>query len=159
MQKVHFTKKQFDELKSNSEENYKKLGEINCPILKKKVSFNAKGLDHLKAKSWNHARNEHDQWMRLKLLHHASSVIKNSHTLQGIEQGNRFERIKINSRWEHKMAYVRYFEFISIEDDCRIRIIVKQIGDAQPYFWSIVPYWKQTNDRRRKMFEGNPEED
>jgi hypothetical protein len=159
MQRIRFTKKEFDELKSNSEDNYKKFGEINCPVLKKKVIFNVKGMDHLKTKSWNHPRNEHDQWMRFKLLHHAPHVIKNSHTLQGIEQGNKFERIKVNSRWETKMMHVRYFEFISIEYDCRIRIIVKQVGESQPYFWSIVPYWKQTNDRRRKMFEGNPEED
>jgi len=96
--------------------------------------------------------------MRLRLLHLAPEVIKKSHTVQGILSGNRFERIKVNSRWETKMMYVTFYEFISIVKKCRVRIIVKQIGSARPYFWSIVPYWKQ-GDYGKKMFEGNPEED
>ncbi len=149
----------FNELKQNAENLYKNFGEVYCSYLQKKVIFNVKGLDHLKMKSWNHARNENDQLMRFKLLHFAPNIVKKSHTLQGIEHGNKFERIKINNRWENKMVYVRYYEFISIEGEYRMKVIIKQIGDAQPYFWSIVPHWKQTNQRRKKMFEGNPEED
>lgn len=153
-----FTKKEFDAVKSEAEGFYKNIGEVSCPYLNAIVSFNAKGLDHIKMKKWNHARNERDQFVRLKLLHLAPAILKKSHTLQGLDQGNRMERIKINSRWESRMVLVSYHEFIGILSGCRLRIVVKKIGDSPYYFWSIVPYWKQGN-YRKKMFEGNPEED
>ncbi len=81
-----------------------------------------------------------------------------SRTLQGIKNGNQFERIKVNSRWETKMVYVTYYEFISILDNCRIRIILKKVADGPIYFWSIVPYWRQRQNKR-EMFEGEPESD
>jgi hypothetical protein len=156
---IEFTKKQFDEIKYVAEERYKKVGSIHCPVLKLDVAFNAKGLDHIKLKSWNKARNEKDQYTRLKLLHLVPEIITHSHTLQGEMSGNRFERVKINSRWEHKMCLVNYFEFIAIVHSCRLRVIVKRVNGGPAYFWSVVPYWKQGNDRKKRMFEGNPEDD
>ena len=158
MTEIIFTDEEFEKVKSIAEAEYKKIGDVQCPFLKTTVSFNAKGLDHLKLKRWNHAREKKDQWVRLKLLHLASEVIKSSHTLQGIDEGNKFERIKINSRWEKKMVRVAYYEFISVLQGCRIRIVVKKIDDGPAYFWSIVPYWKQ-GTFGKKMFEGNPEVD
>lgn len=151
-------KEEFDALKSEVEEAYQNIGEVSCPYLNSTVAFNAMGLDHLKMKRWNHARNGHDQLIRLKLLHLAPEILKKSHTLQGIEQGNRMERIKINSRWESRMILVSYHEFIGVLSGCRLRIVVKKVGNSPYYFWSIIPYWKQ-GDYRKKMFEGNPEED
>jgi len=56
------------------------------------------------------------------------------------------------------MILVRYYEFISVTHGCRVRIIVKRVGDGPAYFWSIIPYWKQTA-YGNKMSEGNPEID
>jgi len=153
-----FTKKEFDAIKLKTEESYKNIGEVPCPFLNDIVVFNAKGLDHIKMKRWNHARNEKDQFVRLKLLHLAPALLKKSHTLQGLDQGNRMERIKVNSRWESKMVLVSYHEFIGVLSGCRLRIVVKKVDGSPYYFWSIIPYWKQGN-YRKKMFEGNPEED
>ncbi|MGD0328230.1 MAG: hypothetical protein ABSB00_00770 [Minisyncoccia bacterium] len=158
MASITFSKEEFDAVKAKAEADYKKVGEVQCPYLNSKIAFNAKGLDHIKMKKWNHARSKDDQFMRLKLLHLAPSVLKESHTLQGIDQGNKMERIKINSRWEFKMVFVSYYDFISVISGCRIRIVVKNIENGPNYFWSIIPYWKQGN-YRREMFEGNPEED
>lgn len=158
MAKISFTNKEFTDLKISAEELYEKIEEVWSPFLGVAVIFNVKGIDHLKMKRWNHARNRKDQYVRLKLLHLAPKVVKKSHTLQGIDEGNKFERIKVNSRWERRMMHVKYLDFISVIEGCRIRVVVKQVGDSQPYFWSIIPYWKQ-GDYGKKMFEGNPEED
>ncbi|MBP6925479.1 MAG: hypothetical protein KBC22_00235 [Candidatus Pacebacteria bacterium] len=157
--KIKITHNEFQALRTSIEKEYKGFGTVRCPFLKRGVVFNAKGLDHIKSKRWNHARNTHDQYTRFKLLHLAPQVIKMSATLQGMEKGNRFERVKVNSRWEQKMVSVSYYEFIAVISDCRVRIIVKQIEGSMPYFWSIVPYWRQTSHRGKKMFEGNSEED
>lgn len=158
MSKIIFTKKELGEAKASAEELYKNIGEVHCTYLKRTVIFNAKGLDHIKLKRWNHARSEQDQFVRLRLLHLVPEVLKQSHTLQGIDEGNRFERVKVNSRWETTLVHICYYEFIMIISGCRLRIVIKKIDDGQPFFWSIIPYWKQ-GDRRKRMFEGNPEED
>lgn len=158
MTEIIFTKEEFDAVKTKAEKDYKSVTEVQCPYLNDIVAFNAKGLDHIKLKRWNHSRNEKDQFVRFKLLHLAPEILKKSHTLQGIDRGNRMERIKMNSRWESKMIMVSYHEFISVVSGCRVRIVVKKVGDSPYYFWSIVPYWKQ-GEYRKKMFEGNPQED
>lgn len=156
--KITFTEEEFVKAKSTAEATYEKIGEVRCPFLETTVSFNAKGLDHLKLKRWNHAREQKDQWVRLKLLHLAPEVIKKSHTLQGLDEVNKLERIKINSRWEMKSINVTYYEFISVLQGCRVRIVVKKVGDGPAYFWSIVPFWKQGADKK-KLFDGDPEVD
>ena len=153
-----FTNNEFIELRTRVETEYKGIGDVKCPYLNAVVAFNAKGLDHLKFKSWSKARNRSDQFIRLKLLHLATEVLKKSHSLQGLEEGNKFERVKVNSRWENKMMFVRYYEFIAVINNCRIRVIVKQIDATQPYFWSIIPFWKQGR-LGRKLFSGDPESD
>ena len=149
---------EFVSLRTKAESAYSTFGEVQCPFLETKIIFNAKGLDHIKFKQWNKARNRNDQIIRLQLVHLAPKVLKKSHTVQGIESGKKFERIKINSRWEMKMTHVTYYEFIAVMEKCRIRVIVKQINDAQPYFWSIIPYWKQ-GTLGKKLFSGTPEID
>ena len=158
MAKLKFTNSEFTELKQKAEDAYKNLLYVKCPYLDREVAFNAKGLDHIKLKEWNKARSRSDQYVRLKLLHLAPEVLKKSHSVQGVESGNRFERVKVNSRWDTKMTHVTYFEFIAVIKKCRVRVIVKQIENTQPYFWSIIPYWKQ-NKFCKKLFDGNPEID
>ena len=153
-----FTQEEFEAVRARAEQDYRKIVEVPCPYLNDKIAFNAKGLDHIKLKKWNQARILNDQYVRLKLLHLAPLVLKKSHTLQGLDEGNKLERIKINSRWETKTCHVSYHEFIAVVSGRRIRIVVKKVDNSPYYFWSIVPYWKQ-GEYRKKMFEGNPEED
>ena len=57
---------QFERIKQEAEDYYKTVNAVFCPYLKSKVNFNAKGLDHIKMKSWNKARLISDQYLRLK---------------------------------------------------------------------------------------------
>ncbi len=117
--------------KFEQENSYKTIGEIYCPYFQEKIIFNAKGLEHLKFIRKNHARSQKDQYIRFKLLHLAPEVLNISRTLQGISKRN-----------------------------VRVRVIVKQVGESQKYFWSIIPYWKvDKNTKKRKMSNGNSEED
>ena len=154
--KQKFTNKEFTALRTETEVAYKKIGSVRCPYLDCAVTFNAKGLDRIKLKEWNKARNRDDQFIRLKLIHLAPEVLKKSHLAQGIEEGKKFERVKTNSRWESKLMHVTYYEFIAILQGCRVRIIVKKINSSPPYFWSIIPYWKQGR-LGKKLFDGNAE--
>jgi hypothetical protein len=155
-----------DELKSIVQEEYKSLGKVHCPYLNKEVNFNAKGLDHIKLKEWNKARLISDQYLRFKFLKLAPEIIKKSHTLQEYKEGSSFERVKINSRWESKLFKVCYYGFIAMckDREVRVKVIVKEIEGRDPFFWSIIPFWKNDNHpllkKIKKVFcEGNLEND
>ncbi len=157
---IEFTGQQFKEVKEKGEELYKALGEVFCPFLKEKVSFGAQGLEHLKFKRREKARLEKDQYMRFKLLHLAPEILKSSHTLQGILETKKLERIRMNNRTDTVMKPVIYYEFIAVLKRNRVRIIVKQIENGQKFFWSIVPFWGMNEETMaRILHDGMPEED
>ena len=150
---------QFEKLKSDKELFYKTIGEVYCPYLGEKVSFNAKGLEHLKFKKKNHARSSEDQYVRFKLLHLAPEAVRLSKTIQGISHTKTFELVRSNARTEMIMKPVSYYEFIAILEDKRVRVVIKQVEAGPKYFWSIIPFWKvDKNSGKRKMSSGNLEE-
>jgi len=152
--------KDFLKVKNGAEKFYKRIGGIYCPYFKEKIIFNTKGLKHLKFKSNRQARPEKDQYSRLKLIHLAPEVLKQSHTLQGIWQIRRFEVQKMNSRWERVMKDVTYYEFIAIIDTIRLKVIIKQVLGREKHFWSVIPFWgidKTTS--KRILHSGDLEND
>ena len=157
---IQFTDEQFSELKSKSEELYKSIGEVYCPYFKEKIYFNVQGLEHLKFKRRNKMRLDKDQYMRLKLLHLAPEILRLSHTLQGIFETKKFERIRAHNRTDNILKPVNYYEFIAVIKRNRIRVIIKQIDGGQKFFWSIVPFWKMNEETMsRVLHDGLPEED
>lgn len=157
--RINFRK--FKEIKKDSIRFYKSLGKIKCPYFPDEISFNSKGMQHLKFKAWNKTRSIIDQYMRFKLLKYAPEVIKKSHTLQEICTKKNFEKVQVNSRWETKAIVVNYYGFIAILDEIRIKVIVKEVGLGEKYFWSIIPCWKQDKTvlNKKILHEGDLEKD
>lgn len=52
-----------------------------------------------------------------------------------------------------------FYEFIAVLDKVRVRVIIKQVANGPKYFWSIIPFWKNGQNGRRKLHYGSPEED
>lgn len=157
---LQFTEEEFKVVKEKGENLYKTLKEIYCPYLKDKVFFNAQGLEHLKFKQREKARLEQDQYMRFKLLHLAPEVLKYSHTIQGILETKKFERVRVSSRTDTVLKLVVYYEFIAVIKRNRVKVIIKQIEGGQKFFWSIIPFWGMNEDTMtRLLHDGVPEED
>ena len=157
---LQFTEEQFGVTKSKSEELYKSIDEVYCTYFKEKIIFNAKGLEHLKFKSKNHARSRDDQCIRLKLLHLAPKIIKLSNTIQDFSERKIFELNRSNHRNEKILVDVNYYEFVAVLENIRVRVFIKKVGAAPKYFWSIIPHWKIDKiTGKRKMNYGNPEDD
>jgi len=153
---------QFQRVKQEAENYYKTVNAVFCPYLKSKINFNAKGLDHIKMKSWNKSRLVSDQYLRLKFLKLVQEVLKNSGTLQEFHETKNFERIKDTGRWQSIMKPVVYYGFVAILNNVKIKIIVKRVEGGQPYFWSVIPFWKTQRDeifqKMKKVFhEGDLE--
>jgi len=150
----------FQKIKSEAEDFYKNIGEVYCPYFKEKIAFNAKGLKHLKFKSDKQARSSKDQYSRLKLIHLAPEVLMQSHTLQGIWQIKRFEAQKTNSRWEHALKEVVYYEFIAVLENVRVKVIIKEVQGGEKHFWSIFPFWEiDKKNSKRILYSGDIEYD
>lgn len=160
MGKFNLNEDNFEEVKKNAEIFYESIGEIYCPYFKEKIAFNTKGLKHLKFKSNRQARSRNDQYARLRLLPIAPQILKASHTIQGIWKTKRFEMLKMNSRWEHIMREVIFYEFIAVLDSVRAKVIVKEVQGGEKHFWSVIPYWGiDKENSRRILYSGNPEHD
>ena len=153
----------FDQIKKDAEEQYRKINSVFCPFLKRNVNFNAKGLNHIKFKGWNKTRLISEQYLRLKFLKLVPSVIEKANTLQEFSKAKVFERIKRNSRREQILMPVKYYGFVAIiKFKVKIKIIIKEIEGGQPFFWSVIPFWKTKKDpiteQTKKVFhEGDLE--
>ncbi|MFH1472931.1 MAG: hypothetical protein ABIF06_00755 [bacterium] len=150
----------FEKVKSDAEACYSSLGFIYCPYFSEKISFNAKGLKHLKFKEEGKARSRKDQYARLKLISLAPRVLELSKTVQGIWETKKFEIQKTHSRWEKVLKNVTFYEFIAVLDNIRLKVIVKQVYGGEKHFWSVIPFWKiDKENSKRILHSGNPEED
>lgn len=149
-----------DVVRARAENFYKSLGPVFCPYLKASVHFNAQGLEHMKFKRRDKARLPQDQYMRFKLVHLAPDILRASHTIQGIFEIKKFERVRTNGRTEHLLRIVRYHEFIAVMGRNRVKVIVKQVEGGEPFFWSLIPFWGMNEDtKNRILHDGVPEED
>ena len=155
----------FKEVKAEVEEWYGNIDRVYCPFLKRKVGFNSKGLDHIKFKGWNKTRSVEDQYLRLKFLRLAPEILKRAGTLQEYLEKNNFERVRTSGKWSHKMVQVRYYGFVAvIKFNIKVKVIVKELIGRQPYFWSIIPFWKNkkhplTEEIKKVFHEGDLEND
>jgi hypothetical protein len=143
--------KMLEKVKNKAETTYKKTGSVFCPALNKNINFNTKGLDYIKFKDWNKTRLASEQYLRLKFLKKVPEILKKTTTMQEYKEQKTFERVKSNSKWNKKMVNVKFYGFVSITNldsngMIRIKIIVKEIEGGEPYFWSIIPFWKCKKD-------------
>lgn len=150
----------FEKIKSDAETFYQSIGEVFCPYFQEKIPLNTKGLKHLKFKADQQARTNQDQYTRLKLLRLAPEVLKKSHTVQGVWETRKFEELKTNSKWKRILKDVKFYEFIAVLENVRVKVIVKEVEGGQRHFWSVIPFWsidKATS--KRILHSGDLEHD
>ncbi len=154
-----------EKIKNDTKKFYLSIGKIWCPYLKHDIHFNNEGFEHLLTRSWNRGRSKEEQYTRLRLFPKVVEIIKKCHTLQEYDEKNIFIRQKTNSQWTKKLKLVKYYVFIaiSIENDIRLKIIIKHIDGGEPFFWSVYPSWKikknMFENKKKIFYKGNLEED
>ncbi|TSA46253.1 hypothetical protein D4R52_00885 [bacterium] len=152
---MEISEEKFGQIREQAEEFYKSIGVIKCPYLEDDVHFNVEGFEHLLFKAWNKSRTRAEQYTRLRLLQLVPAVIKKSHTLQEFDERKLFVRQKINSRWENRMKTVRYFVFVAIVKNIRLKVVVKEIEGGVKFFYSLYPSWRvvtESDGQQRKVF-------
>ncbi len=155
MAPLAFTEDEFNKALVRAQEAYASFGKTNCPYFHDVVHFNSRGLEHLRRKSWNRGREQRDQFMRLKFLNHAPEILRQSHTVQGIQETNEWERRHRHGRWEQILVAVTYYQFVAVLNHRRFKVIVKQLPGGQRVFWSLIPFWRQDDMGKRILHDGN----
>lgn len=156
---VFTTEEEFVKASIEAELFYKTIGGVWCPYFEESIAFNVKGWEHLRFKKRDYPRNPKDQYARFKLLSRVPRVLQRSKTVQGILGAKTFEKMAVNSRWEHVLKEVTYWEFVAVIDGVRMCVIIKEI-DGHRYFWSVIPFWTlDPGVRRRLLHSDNPEID
>ncbi len=148
-----------DKERQSALKDYKQIKQVFCPYLKTKVVFNSGGFRHLIYKAGNKKRDPSSMKMRFKMLSNAVAVLKITTTLQEYQSETKELPVKEYGQKVDKITTVVYFGFIAIINDWKIKVIVKKIGQGEPFFWSVIPNWV-TSPKRDKIFhKGSLEED
>jgi hypothetical protein len=153
----------YQNLRESAQDFYNNINSVFSLALKEKITFSAKGFNHIVFKTARTEREKSSQILRFKLLPLAKKLIEISTTYQEFEEtiGN-FVTKKHKKKIKESRS-VRYWGIIAIIDNRKIKVIIRKIGNnGSLHFWSIVPAWTTNKYRDVKFFttmKGYPEKD
>lgn len=131
----------FEALRKKSAEYYSALKPVKCPALGEDVHFTSDGFHHLRYDGSRCERSKKEQIIKLKLLRRAVELIGKSTTIQ------EYRRCvmpvgKVRQDGFRKTSEAQYWGFVGVVDEgCRLRAIVRRVGDGQMHFWSVMADW------------------
>ncbi len=111
---------------------FEKNKEIKCPAFRnEEIFFNAKGINHLIYKG-NRSRRESARILtNIRLLPRAFLVLK------------------LMPFWQEESEYLsektiyKFWSFEAVVENRRIKVIVRQVGNGNKHFWSVIPAWRR----------------
>ena len=129
----------FNERKERARAIYVAQKSIHNPYLKSDVIFNSDGFHHLQF-SARRERDKKEQLLKFSLFPLAIGVIRNSGTLQEYRKGLIVAGKQAKDGFT-KMKHVEYWGFVAIvgENQIKIRVILRKVGDGNVTFWSVMP--------------------
>lgn len=131
---------------------YQTIGIVRCPALDHQpVHFTSEGFNHLIYKGNRNERDKSVQIMKFKLLPKAKEIIVLSTTYQEYDESLMTVRRKHFKKIVDESAAVRYWGFVAIIKNFRVKVIVRAIGNGQRHFWSVIPAWSTSHYRDIKL--------
>lgn len=134
-QKQHFDEARFAKELQQAKKIYfeKWADEIDCPAIGKKVRVTRAGWDHLVNKK---DRTKNQTFFRAKNLEQGKDILERATFFQCMSR-------YIKASGEE----VLYWSFQAVvESRCAIEVIVQQVGNQPPRFWSLVYKGKRPRD-------------
>ncbi|PJC38843.1 hypothetical protein CO044_02815, partial [Candidatus Peregrinibacteria bacterium CG_4_9_14_0_2_um_filter_38_9] len=107
---------------------FSKAKEIACPAFgQEKIYFNAKGINHLLYKGSRSKRDAKRIEINIRLLPRAIQVLRVMPYFQE-------ESCYVNDSTTYK-----FWAFEAVAEGRRIKVIVRQVGNGNKHFWSVIP--------------------
>ena len=126
--------------KKTARRQYRKIKFVACPAFpREKIIFNSKGFNHLFYQGSTKARTRAklETSVRVKLLPRAIKLLR----LMPLPQEE-------SSYLLEKKRY-QFWAFEGVVDNKRIKVIVRQIGNGNKHFWSVIPGWRKSRFGRK----------
>ena len=159
-----FDQEKYETARMAAHNYFQKNAKIQSPILGT-VHLNSDGFLHL-IYGDKHHKNKRDwknQVKRFHLVSYTRRIIEGMSFYQ--EYLEQYQTVIVKQQ-KHKVPeskIVRYWGFVAVIDNkIRVKLILRQIGNGNIHFWSVIPFWKtqyykdiQTPD----LATGDPEND
>lgn len=144
-------------IRQNAENFYKKIGKIHCPALGDVVYFNSEGFNHLLYKNKS-VRPQKEQAIKFKLVVIAKELVEKSHLYQEYDENLvKVVQKKFGKKTKGTLL-AKYWGFVGVIRGCRAKAIVRQVGNGNKHFWSVILCWGNNQYRNTKIisnFRGN----
>lgn len=132
----------YPEIKDEAQKLYASFVPVKCPALGgQEVTFPSEGFNHLIYRIPKQERHKRVQIMRFELLTKARELLERTTTIQEYEDyldqimGWKFKRKQlINTK-------IRDWGFVGIIKGYRIKVVVRQTGNGNKQFLSVIPAW------------------
>jgi len=150
----------FKNRKEKAREIYDSQRDIYCPYFQIPISLTSDGFHHLQF-SARRERDKREQLLKFSLLPLALKVIKKSGTIQEYRKTMGPVGKKSKRDGSILMKEIQYWGLIAIvgEKKIKIRVVLRQIGDGNIIFWSVMPYSKLKRNQNQKLYTRDIEDE
>ena len=149
---------QYENLKEKTLSYYNQIEKLRCPALHNDIiHFTNEGFRHLMYKGAKRKaeRNKSVQIMKFKLLPKATDIIKITTTYQEYDEQLIDVVKKKKKRTVKETSVTKYWGFVAIINNFRLKAIVRQVGNGQKHFWSVIPAWSKSHYREIKTINNS----
>lgn len=131
---------------------YNQKEHVRCPALDNEiVHFTSEGFNHLVYKGDRSERDKSVQILKFNLFSKAIEIIAISTTHQEYDEGMKNIKKKKHKRIIFESATVKYWGLVAIIRSTRVKVIIRQVGNGQKHFWSVIPAWRKCHYRDTKF--------
>ncbi len=140
--------KDYPEIREAALKLYSGFHKVHCPALGDKVHFTSEGFNHLVYEGAKKERDKRTQILRFDMLRKAKFILETTTTYQEYEETIEYRKVNRNGKFVGMNMVVRCWGFVAIVKKFRVKVVVKQIGNGQIQFYSVIPAWftKQYRD-------------
>jgi len=147
-------KQKYLQIREKADIFYKDIKQIRCPALNNElIHFSSEGFNHLIYKGKRRERDKKVQIMKFKLLPKAKTIISISTTFQEYDEMLTSVVVKKKKKKVKVASEAKYWGFIAIIDNFRVKVIIRQIGKGKKQFWSVIPAWSTNYYRNIKLIK------
>lgn len=160
-----FDPNKYDPSEKRAHQFFENTKTVSSPLLGE-IHFNSDGFMHLIYDSDD--RKQKRDWKnrikRFELLPLIPHVLKSMTHCQEYSERLQTIGVKMNKQRMYTVKKVKYWGFVAVVKNYhnRIKIVVRQVGEGQIHFWSVIPYWNTKHYKdvvQTIMHEGDLERD
>jgi len=148
----------FNEKKEKAKQIFNSQKSVRNPYFQREIVLNSDGFHHLQFSNRTE-RNKHEQLLKFRLLPLGLEIIRKSGTIQ------EYRRLltpigKLSANGAIPMKEVQYWGMAAIvgQNQIKVRAILRQVGDGNITFWSVMPDSKIRNGQQKLFTDGIEDE-